>query len=177
MYGVAPPRPPPHIVDMTSLTLIAAVSHNRMIGRDGALPWTLPADLQRFRALTLGKTLVMGRGTFDSIGRALPGRRNIVVTRQAGWCADGAEVAGSIEQALLMAGDAPVMVIGGGQIYDQTIALADRLAITWVHRAVDGDTRFPPIDLRTWHRVSTEVHDGYDFSDYVRRQPLDASVR
>lgn len=159
---------------MTTLTLIAAVSHNRMIGRDGALPWTIPADLKRFRALTVGKTLIMGRSTFDSIGRALPGRRNIVVTRQAGWSADGVEVAGSIAEALALASNDPVMVIGGGQIYDQTIALADRLRITWVHQAVDGDTRFPPIDLRTWHRISTETHDGYDFSDYVRHKPLAA---
>ncbi|HEY5150661.1 MAG TPA: dihydrofolate reductase, partial [Mycobacterium sp.] len=114
-----------------SVTLVAAVARNGVIGADGGLPWHLPDDLRRFKALTMGHTMIMGRRTFESIGRALPGRVSIVVTRDAGWTAPGVTVAHSVEEALALAGpdaaaDAEVMVVGGGEIYRQTLELADR---------------------------------------------------
>ncbi len=155
---------------MATLTLIAAVSQNRVIGTSGGgLPWDIPADLKRFRRLTLGKPVIMGRATFDSIGKPLPGRRNIVITRQPDWSAEGVEVTASIEAALSLAGDVPTMVSGGGEIYAQTIALADRLEITWVSQFVpDAAVKFPPIDLRTWHCVESDQHDGHTFASYRR---------
>ena len=131
--------------------LIAAVARNGTIGADGGLPWHLPADLQRFKALTMGHPMVMGRRTFDSIGRALPGRRTIVVTRDPDWSAPGVEVAHSVDEAIDLALTAATassradrcMVVGGGEIYRQTIDRADRLELTHVDADVVGDTRFP----------------------------------
>ena len=156
---------------MATLTLIAAVSQNRVIGTsDGSLPWNIPADLKRFRAMTLGKPVVMGRATFDSIGKPLPGRRSIVITRQVDWARDGVEVAHSIDEALALAGDVPTMIIGGGEIYAQTIELADRLEITWVSRCIDdAAVKFPLINLHTWHCVEASQHDGHAFATYRRR--------
>lgn len=156
---------------MGTLTLIAAVSQNRVIGTsDGALPWHIPADLKRFRMLTAGKPVIMGRATFDSIGKPLPGRRNIVITRQTGWTHDGVEVASSIHAALALAGDVPTMVIGGGEIYAQTIAMADRLEITWVSQVVeDAAVKFPLIDLHTWRCTKFSQHDGHAFASYGRK--------
>lgn len=164
------PASPANIPSMSSLTLIAAVAQNRVIGTpDGGLPWDIPADLKRFQQLTLGKPVIMGRATFDSIGEPLPGRRNIVITRQTGWTHEGVEVAASIEAALALAGDASTMVIGGGEIYAQTIGHADRLEITWVSQFVLGAAvKFPPIDLRTWHCVESDQHDGHTFASYRR---------
>ncbi len=127
-----------------TITLIAAVSPNGVIGRDGDLAWRHREDLQRVKRLTLGRTLVMGRRTFDSIGRPLPGRRTIVVTRQAGWAADGVTVAHSVEEALAAAGDCPeIVVFGGGELYTQLMGRADRLEITHIRGEIDGDTHFP----------------------------------
>lgn len=136
-----------------TLTLVAAVGRGGVIGDGSAMPWHLPADLRFFRETTMGGTLLMGRGTWDSIGRALPGRRTIVVTRRPGWRAPGAETAGSLAEALSLAGDTEVFVVGGGQVYAQTIAHASRLVVTEVDLAPEGATRFPEIDERLWRQT------------------------
>jgi dihydrofolate reductase len=157
------------------VALIAAVAENGTIGRDGDLPWRLPADLRHFKRLTLGKPVIMGRKTWQSLGRPLPGRRNIVVTRDAGFAADGAEIAASLDAALAMTRDVEeAMVIGGGEIYARAMARADRLYITHVHAAVEGDTHFPDIDGTEWRETAREEHaakDGlpaYSFVSYER---------
>ena len=144
-----------------TVVLLAAVADNGVIGRDNALPWRLSTDLKRFKALTLGRPVVMGRKTYLSIGRPLPGRTNIVVTRDPGFRADGAVVVHSVEAALDAAradaslrGAHEIMVIGGTEIFAQTMALADRLEITHVHAQPAGDVYFPPIDLRRWREVA-----------------------
>lgn len=161
------------------ITLVAAVARNGTIGADGGLPWRLPADLKRFKALTMGHTMIMGRKTFESIGRALPGRRTIVVTRDRAWDAPETTVAHSVDEAVELAGamdpgaaDQAVMVVGGGEIYRQTLERADRLEITLVDADVVGDTRFPDIDPTVWHEVEREDADGYSFVSYRRRQPV-----
>ncbi|MDT8437688.1 MAG: dihydrofolate reductase [Wenzhouxiangellaceae bacterium] len=125
------------------LVLVAAMARNRVIGIDGRMPWHLPADLKHFKAVTLGHPVVMGRKTFASIGRALPGRRNLVVSRTLSTAPEGVELAGSLGHALKLAGDGPVMVIGGGELYRQALARADRLELTLVDAEPDGDTCFP----------------------------------
>jgi dihydrofolate reductase/8-oxo-dGTP pyrophosphatase MutT (NUDIX family) len=136
-----------------SLTLVAAVGRNGVIGDGSAMPWHLPADLRFFRRTTTGGTMIMGRGTWDSIGRALPGRRTIVITRRAHWQPEGAEVAHSLHEALALAGDGEIFVVGGGQVYAQTIEHASRLVITEVDLEPEGKTRFPRIDPERWHPV------------------------
>jgi dihydrofolate reductase len=164
------------------ITLIAAVARNGTIGADGGLPWHLPADLKRFKALTMGHPMIMGRRTYDSIGRALPGRRTIVVTRDRDWAAPGVTVAHSVDDAIDLArrGDdpvsgsdgGPVLVVGGGDIYRQTIARADRLELTHVDADVPGDTRFPEVDPAVWRVTGREDAPGYAFVSYARRQPI-----
>lgn len=139
------------------ITLVAAVDRHLAIGRDNAMPWRLPEDLAHFKAVTNGHPLVMGRATFESIGRPLPGRTSIVVTRDPGWTHDGVEVAHSIEDALTRAAqlDGEAMVIGGGAVYAATIDRADRLEITHVDLTIDRpDTWFPPIDPAAWQVVA-----------------------
>ena len=144
---------------MSEICLIVAMDRNNAIGRAGTMPWHLPADLAHFKATTLGAPIIMGRRTFDSIGRALPGRRNVVITRQPTWRAEGVEVCGSLEEALrsAAAGDAPperVFVIGGGQIYAAALEQADELVITRVETEVIGaDTWFPTIDDDVWQEI------------------------
>ena len=163
--GMTSPRP--------DITLVAAVARNGTIGADGGLPWRLPADLKRFKALTMGHPMIMGRKTFESIGRALPGRRTIVVTRDHGWTAPDVTVTHSVDQALeLSAADGPVMVVGGGEIYRQTMHRADRLEITRVDADVVGDTVFPEIDPSIWRETAREDADGYAFVSYARRVPI-----
>ncbi len=157
------------------ITLVAAVAQNGTIGADGGLPWRLPADLRRFKSLTMGHTMIMGRKTYESIGRALPGRRTIVVTRDRRWTAPDVTVAHSVDQAIDLAGaGAPstVMVVGGGEIYRQTMHRADRLEITQVDAEVVGDTRFPEIDPSVWQETAREEAEGYAFVSYVRRVPV-----
>ena len=160
----------------STIVLVAAVSRNGIIGADGGLPWHLPADLQHFKAITMGHPMVMGRRTFDSIGRALPGRRTIVVTRDPTWSAAGVEVVHSVESAIDLAtsGEAggPVMVVGGGEIYRQTIDRADRLELTRVDADIVGDTRFPDVDPALWQATETVAADGYAFVSYRRRTPI-----
>jgi dihydrofolate reductase len=142
------------------IVLIAAVGENDVIGSDGDMPWKLSTDLKRFKRLTLGHPVVMGRKTFESIGRPLPGRRNIVVTRDAGWAHEGVARAGSLDEAFALAGETAgdaVMVIGGGTIYAAALPMADRLEITRVHAAPAGDTLFPKIDPQLWQQVARET--------------------
>jgi dihydrofolate reductase len=151
-----------------TVTLLAAVARNGVIGREGDLAVRVPADLRRFKALTMGHTLVMGRKTWDSIGRALPGRRTIVITRQDGWSAEGADVSSTVDEALTMAGPAEVFVVGGGQIYAETLHRADALELTEIDAAPPGDTYFPDIDPAIWVEVAREVGEGFDFVRYER---------
>lgn len=145
------------------VSIIVAAAENGVIGRDNDMPWRLSTDLKRFRALTFGKPVVMGRRTWESIGRPLPGRPNIVVTRDKGFEALGATVAGSLEDAVKLgrelaveAGVAEVCVIGGGKIYAQSLPFADRIHLTRVLAEIDGDTHFPELDPQLWHVVSQE---------------------
>ncbi len=139
------------------ISIVVAASSSGVIGNNGGLPWHLPDDLKRFKAITMGKPIVMGRRTHESIGRPLPGRRNIVITRQAGYAADGCTVVSSPADALRAAGDVrEVMVIGGGDIYRQFLRLADRVYLTRVEADVEGDTYFPDLDPEDWQLVERE---------------------
>ncbi len=146
-----------------TLTLVAAVGRNGVIGDGQGMPWHLPQDLAHFKRTTMGGVMLMGRRTFDSIGRSLPGRRSIVVTRDPDWSADGVQVARSLAEALLIAGDHEVFVAGGGEIYAQTIESADRMVITEVDQqpAPEGSVRFPAIDPRLWRETSREPRDRF----------------
>lgn len=139
------------------LFLIYARAANGVIGKDGDLPWRLPADLRHFKALTLGKPMIMGRKTFDSFPSPLPGRRHIVLTRDTGWQAQGAEVAHSVDEALALAGEAEVAVIGGAEIYALFRALAKRVELTEIHAEYEGDTRVPPLGSE-WAEIAREEH-------------------
>jgi len=170
--------PSPHI----AIVLVAAVADNGVIGRANQLPFRQSSDLKRFKALTMGKPLVMGRKTFLSIGRPLPGRTNIVVSRDSGFAAPGVVAAASLEAALTAArGDAlrrgsdEIVVIGGTDIFAQTMPLADRLEITHVHARPDGDAHFPPIDPGVWRAVALSEHPAgpqdeaaFDHATYAR---------
>jgi dihydrofolate reductase len=155
-----------------TVTIVAAVARNGVIGVDGGLPWRLPDDLRRFKQLTLGHVLVMGRKTFESIGHPLPGRATIVVTRNPSWDPGSAEVrvAGSVSEAIAAAAslDSNVFVVGGGEVYAETLALADRLELTWVDAEPDGDTRFPEVDWDEWRELGREQAEGVAYSSYER---------
>ena len=146
------------------LTLIAAVAKNGVIGSDNAIPWKLPEDLKRFKALTMGHTIIMGRKTWTSLGRPLPGRRNLVISRNPNFSAPGAELFPSLAAALDSCATADeVFVIGGAEIYTLALPLADRLQITEIQREFQGDTRFPAIDPRLWREGSREQHTATEF--------------
>lgn len=160
------------------LALIAALAANRMIGRDNGMPWHLPEDLKRFRALTMGHPIIMGRKTWDSLGRPLPGRTSIVVSRQADLDIAGAHVAPSldaaIERAATAEGGDEAFVIGGAQLYALALPRVDRLLLTEIADAFDGDTMFPDFDRADWVETAREdaVSAGglrYAFVDYARR--------
>jgi len=138
------------------LTLVVAMDARRGIGIENKLPWHLPEDLAHFKRVTLGQPIIMGRKTFDSIGRPLPGRRNIVVTRNQGWSHDGVEVAHSLQDAIAMAGDTPASIIGGAQIFRESMALADRMIVTHIDRVYACDTFFPEIDSTRWTAIASE---------------------
>ena len=167
-----------------SVSIIAALGRNRAIGVDGGLPWRLSSDLKRFKALTMGKPLIMGRKTFDSIGRPLPGRRVIVVTRHPGWRRAEVEVARSLGAALALAADAPeIMIGGGGEIYAQALALADRLYLTEVDAAPQASVFFPLLEAGEWRLLRREPgergpRDDCDFAwaDYERAVCLTPAV-
>jgi len=159
------------------VSLIVAVADNAVIGRDGALPWRLPEDLKRFKALTLGKPILMGRKTFESIGRALPGRANLVLTRDRRWSAPGVRVVHSVEEALREAGGSDeLVVIGGTEIFQLALPLARRIYLTRVHAKVGGDTFFS-FDESLWRELESLDHPAderhpyaFTFSLLERRQ-------
>lgn len=161
---------------MTEIVFIVARADNGVIGRDGGLPWRLPADLRRFKALTMGTPMVMGRKTFESFPAPLPGRRHIVLTRDAAWRAQGAEVARDVAGALVLAGDVPrLSIIGGAEIFALFLPRATRIELTEVHLEATGETLLPPFDPARWHEAAREAHpaeDGkpaYSFVTLVRR--------
>jgi dihydrofolate reductase len=142
-----------------TLSAIVAMAANRCIGRDNTLPWRLPADLKRFKQLTLGHTLVMGRKTYESIGRPLPGRTMVVVTRQRDYTPEGVRVAHSLELALELArGDDEVFIAGGADLYRQALPQVRRLYLTRIDREYAGDTFFPELDLSGWRLLAEEHH-------------------
>jgi dihydrofolate reductase len=153
------------------ISIIVAVAENGVIGRDGKLPWHLSDDLRRFKKLTVGHTIIMGRRTWESIGRPLPGRRMIVISRQAGYRAgtDGVLTAVNIEAALQMAADGgagEAFVIGGAELYRAALPRAGRLYVTRVHAAVAGDTYFPLAEFRGWRRIESEHHEADAVNDF-----------
>ncbi|WP_375616508.1 dihydrofolate reductase [Bartonella sp. AP58NXGY] len=148
---------------MISICFIAAVAENGVIGREGAMPWHLSTDLQRFKALTLGKPIIMGRKTWDSLGRPLPGRTNIVVTRDCTFNAEGAVVAHSLSQACSLATSVAsqndvkeIFIIGGGEIFQQGLPMADKIFLTEVLASIEGDSFFPVFDKEKWTIVQTQ---------------------
>ncbi len=141
------------------ISLLVAATENDVIGRDHGMPWHLPDDLKHFKALTLGKPVLMGRKTYDSIGRPLPGRTNLVLTRTANWSVPGVTVVGDLDAAVRAAGTAPELVVAGGaQVYALALPRATRIYLTRIHATIDGDTRLPALDLTTWHEVSRQLH-------------------
>lgn len=156
---------------MTILSMIVAHANNRIIGKDNDMPWHLPADLAYFKKTTLGKPVVMGRKTYESIGRPLPGRQNIVISRDKNYQAEGVTTVTSVEQALQQAGDVEeVMVIGGGAIYQHCLPAADRLYITHIHAEIEGDTQFPEYDVENnWALIKSEKYS----ADEKNAFPLD----
>ncbi len=154
---------------MTRISIIAAVARNGIIGRDGGMPWHLPEELRYFKATTMGHTLVMGRRTFDGIGRVLPGRRTIVLTRDPGWRHPDVEVAHSFAEAVALAGPADeVFVVGGAEVYAEAMPYAHRLVLTEVEDEPEGDTSFPEWDRSRWLEESREAHDGWTRVVYER---------
>lgn len=155
-----------------TVTLVVAMGSNRVIGANGSLPWRLPEDLAHFKALTLGHPMIMGRTTYESIGRPLPGRTTIVITRQPDWAADGVETAPSVDAALVRAAelDDEIFVVGGGQVYAEVLErnLVDVLSVTRVAASPDGDTYFPRIDWEAWAEVGRVRHEGFDIITYAR---------
>ena len=162
---------------MPGVVLVAALDRNYAIGRGGAMPWHLPDDLKRFKALTLGKPVLMGRKTALAIGRVLPGRPNLVLTRAKAAPFEGQVVVRSLDEALARAGDADLMVIGGGEVYALTLPRATRMHLTEIDTATaDADTFFPRFDPTAWREIAREHHPAdakhplaFDFVDYERR--------
>ena len=141
------------------VTLVVARARNGVIGRNGTLPWHLPADLKRFKALTMGTVMIMGRRTFESLPGLLPGRRHLVLTRDPVWTAPGAEVVHTPQQALAAARDSPVSVIGGAEIFALLLPIADRIELTEVEADVPGNTLMPdPRDSGSWHEIARDAH-------------------
>ena len=156
---------------------MAAYADNRVIGDHGRIPWRIPEDFAHFKALTMGGTLVMGRATYDSIGRPLPGRTTIVVTRNPAWSADGVLVAHSLEDALTLAAgqQGETYVVGGTQVYEQALPLATHQVLTEVHQSPDGDARYPEFDTAEWRETRRETRDGYAWV-WWERTPADPST-
>lgn len=153
------------------ISIIVAMTPERVIGKDNALLWHLPADMKHFRQLTTGHCVIMGRKTFDSIGRPLPNRTNIVITRSQTWQHEGCIIANSLEEALIIAQkeeqNKEIFIIGGGNIYEQALPLADKIYLTIVETEIQGDTFFPEIDFITWSIINTQ--------DYIKdeKNPFD----
>ncbi len=161
------------------VSVIAAVAENGVIGKDGALPWRLPDDLRRFKALTMGKPIIMGRRTWESIGRPLPGRTSVVLSRHGRIGHPGVVTHSSLDAALAaLAAAEEVLVIGGAALYAEAMPRADRLYLTEIHAAVEGDTRFPPWDRSRWRELRREEHPAdpahpmsFSFTVWARRGP------
>lgn len=160
------------------ITIIVAISENNVIGNDNKMPWHLPGDLKRFKSLTMGHALIMGRKTWESLPvRPLKGRKNIVLTRSSGIIPGPDFIAGNMEEALRFAGNDEIFIIGGGEIYNLFLPLADRLLITRIHSKYEGDTFFPEISGTDWNVISTEDFKpehpetpGYSYVTYGRRR-------
>jgi dihydrofolate reductase len=158
------------------LCLIAALAANRVIGKNNALPWHLPADLKRFKALTMGRAVVMGRKTHESIGKALPGRRNLVISRNRGYSAPGCEVVHSLDAAIAACrGEQEIFIIGGAELYRESLPRAQRLEFTEIQAEFEGDASFPEYPPDQWRETSREIQSGepgiafrYDFVRYER---------
>jgi dihydrofolate reductase len=141
------------------ISLLVAATDNGVIGRDNGMPWHLPDDLKHFKTLTLGKPVLMGRRTYQSIGRPLPGRTNLVLTRSADWSVPGVTVVADLDAAVRAAGCAPeLVVVGGAQVYALALPRATRIYLTRIHANIEGDTRLPELDLHHWHELSRQLH-------------------
>jgi dihydrofolate reductase len=153
---------------MAPLTLVVAMDAQRGIGVDNTLPWRLPEDLAHFKRVTSGHPIVMGRKTFDSIGRPLPNRRNIVITRNPAWRHEGVDAVTSLEVALALAGDDEVFIIGGAQIFAAAMDRADKMIVTEIGHTFRCDTFFPPLDPKAWRETARETHhsevNGFDYA-------------
>lgn len=166
----------PSVTTPPRICLIAALAANRVIGRNNALPWHLSADLKRFKALTMGHPLLMGRKTHESIGRPLPGRRNLIITRNRGYSAPGCEIVHSLDDAIAACrGEREVFIIGGAELYRESLARAHCLEFTEIRTEVEGDAWFPEFSPAQWRETAREVHAGeagvafrYDFVRYER---------
>jgi dihydrofolate reductase len=158
------------------LTIVVAMDRQRGIGVNNTLPWHLPEDLAHFKKTTSGHPIIMGRKTFDSIGRPLPNRRNIVITRNPEWKHEGVDATASLDAAIALAGDTEAFIIGGAQIFIEALPRVDRLIVTEIDKTFDCDTFFPQIDLNHWQEVSREQHQSvktglpYAFVTYQRRR-------
>lgn len=159
------------------VVLVVAAAENGVIGRAGRLPWHLPEDLRRFRRMTVGHPVIMGRRTFEAIGRPLPGRHNIVLTRDPAWRAEGVTAASSLAEAVAAAGLDPrtraprLFVIGGAEVYALALPVATAIELTRVHARPEGDAHFPGPDPATWQRVSAEPGDGVTYERWERLSP------
>ncbi|MGZ8288453.1 MAG: dihydrofolate reductase [Telluria sp.] len=153
---------------MTQLTIVVAIDAQRGIGVNNTLPWHLPEDLAHFKRVTLGNPIIMGRKTFESIGRPLPKRRNIVITRNTGWNHEGVDVVHSLEEAIALVGGEPASIIGGAQIFADALPLADRMIVTEIAHAFECDTFFPAPPAGVWKETARETHHsdtgGFDFA-------------
>jgi len=164
------------------ISLIVALAENGVIGRDGDLPWRLSSDLRRFKSITMGHHIVMGRKTYESINRLLPGRTTVILTRMPGYHVEGAIVADSLNAAIdKIEGDDEVFIIGGAEVYRQSIGTAERLYVTAVQADVDGDTYFPDIDWQQWQLIEEELHSAdekneYDFCFRVYERNAEAKI-
>ena len=162
-------------MNRSELFLVAAVADNGVIGAGGEIPWHISEDFRRVKALTMGKPLVMGRKTFESLPGILPGRRHIVITRDPAWQADGAEVVGDLGAALKLANAPHIVIFGGAQVYAEALPLADRIELTQVHLSPQGDAHFPQFDRSDWIETFRENHPpqgrvpGFDFVTLLRK--------
>jgi dihydrofolate reductase len=167
---------------MTAVSLVVAMARNRVIGRDNALPWRLPEDLKHFKAVTLGKPILMGRKTYESIGKPLPGRTNLVMTRDAGWQSPGTVVVHSVAEAFEQVQAAPELAgIGGADVFSLLLPLASRIYLTRVEADIAGDTLFPPLDLSQWvelenRKFSADERNPYDMT-FMTLQRATADAR
>ncbi len=157
---------------MTTVTVVVAIGENGVIGADGDMPWPRTGDQVQFKALTMGHPMIMGRTTYESIGRPLPGRTSIVLTRNRSWTAEGVEVAADLDEALARAADIDdeVFLIGGAQVYAAAIeaGVVDRMVVTHVHLSPEGDAWFPDVDWSAWRETSRDTFDTYDIATYDR---------